>query len=44
MHESLEVCAWLADLDRPLKDVILTVRRGFREADERACCDDGAKA
>ncbi len=35
MHENPEVSAWLADLDHPLKDVILAVRAVFLEADER---------
>ena len=35
MNENPEVSAWLAELEHPLKDVILTVRAVFLEADER---------
>jgi hypothetical protein len=35
MNENSEVSAWLAQLEHPLKDVILAVRTVFLEADER---------
>jgi hypothetical protein len=35
MSEDLEVSAWLARLEHPLKDVILAVRTIFLEADDR---------
>ncbi len=35
MNENPEVSAWLAELEHPLKDVILAVRTIFLEADER---------
>ena len=35
MNENPEVSAWLAELEHPLKDVILAVRAVFLEADER---------
>lgn len=35
MSENPEVSAWLADLEHPLKDVILAVRTVFLEADGR---------
>ena len=35
MNEDPEVTAWLDELDHPLMDVILAVRRVFLEADER---------
>jgi hypothetical protein len=35
MNENAEVSAWLAELEHPLKDVILAVRTVFLEADER---------
>ncbi|MGD8684383.1 MAG: DUF1801 domain-containing protein [Chloroflexota bacterium] len=35
MNEDPEVSAWLAELEHPLKDVILAVRSVILEADER---------
>lgn len=35
MNENPEVSAWLAELEHPLKDVMLAVRSVFLEADER---------
>ena len=35
MNENPDVSAWLAELEHPLKDVILAVRGVFLEADER---------
>ena len=35
MNENPEVSAWLAELEHPLKDVILGVRAVFLEADDR---------
>jgi hypothetical protein len=35
MNENPEVSAWLAELEHPLKDVILAVRAVFLEADGR---------
>ena len=35
MNENPDVSAWLAELEHPLKDVILAVRTVFLEADER---------
>ena len=35
MNENLEVSAWLAELDHPLKEVIEAVRTAFLDADER---------
>jgi hypothetical protein len=35
MNENPEVGAWLAELEHPLKDVILAVRSVFLEADDR---------
>lgn len=35
MNEKPEVSAWLAELEHPLKDVILAVRTVFLEADDR---------
>jgi hypothetical protein len=35
MNENPEVSAWLAELEHPLRDVILAVRAAFLEADER---------
>lgn len=35
MNENPEVSAWLADLEHPLKDVILAVRTVFLRADGR---------
>ena len=34
MNENPEVSAWLAELEHPLKDVILAVRMVFLEADD----------
>ena len=35
MNENPEVSSWLAQLEHPLKDVILAVRAVFLEADDR---------
>lgn len=35
MNENPDVSSWLAELEHPLKDVILAVRTVFLEADER---------
>jgi hypothetical protein len=35
MNENPEVRSWLDELEHPLKDVILAVRRTFLEADQR---------
>ena len=35
MNENPEVESWLADLEHPLKDIILAVRTVFLEADDR---------
>jgi hypothetical protein len=35
MNENPEVSTWLADLEHPLKEVILAVRAVFLDADER---------
>ena len=35
MNENPEVSAWLAELEHPLKDVIVAVRMVFLEADDR---------
>ncbi len=35
MNENLEVSGWLAELEHPLKDVILALRTVFLEADDR---------
>ena len=34
MNENPDVSAWLAELEHPLKDVILAVRTVFLEADD----------